>query len=426
MPDAIVDDSNGHKLCEATFDGEPITYCSRCGRWMAFRAHGITGDCKPATKEGKKILRTILVKKQHPLADRKGRQQQQQQQHFDKAPEKLKVAEKDAHHAQVIAKLCAAQKRKYQPWHLANAELQPTVTETATTAGANGDSDADDQQEPSEEEFEDVFGHQHNDDQLPTSGAASSSGPYVPSGVSPGVLSVTDTQRLSIGENKAKALAKQAARRSEGKASSTQRAVISDNREKAVAKKRARANQPVWDIVGHTADLFSVPTAVSSPVEPPVEPALPTSSSTVSPAPPAEPCLSLRPCKSRAKFPVQTQLPPTVPVFISETVQPPVEQVFTLPEEFVPPAVGDVEEDLAELNGCGFRKPSAESSSPEEVLVVSSGAELPFPEELTGVVDLGALADLLDLHNDAFPVSWPHGLDASTAYALLRRAKGQL
>jgi len=394
---------------------------------MAFRAHGITGECKPATKEGKKILRTILVKKQHPLADKKGRQQQQQQQHFDKAPEQLKVPEKDAHHAQVIAKLCAAQKRKYQPWHLANAELQPTVTEIATSAEVKNDSDDHDQQEPSDEEFEDVFGHQHNDDQLPSSGAASSSGPFVPSGVSPGVLSVTDTQRLSIGENKAKALAKQAARRSEGKASSTQRAVISDNREKAVAKKRARANQPVWDIVGHTTDLFSLPTAVSSPAEPPVvERALPTSSSTVSPAPPAEPCLSLRPCKSRAKFPVQTQLPPTVPLFISETVQPPVALVSTLPEEFVPPAVGDVEEDLAELNGSGFRKPNAESSSPEEVLVVSSGAEPLFPEELTGVVDLGALADLLELHNDAFPVSWPQGFDASTAKAVLLRARGQV
>jgi len=92
----------------------------------------------------------------------------------------------------------------------------------------------------------------------------------------------------------------------------------------------------------------------------------------------------------------------------------------------VPPAVGDVEDDLAELNASGFRKPSAVSSSPEEVLVVSSGAELLFPEEPTGVVDRGALADLLDLHNDAFPVSWPQGFDASTAKAVLLRARGQV
>jgi len=172
---------------------------------MAFRAHGITGDCKPATKEGKKILRTILVKKQHPLADRKGRQQQQQQQqqHFDKPPAKLQVAEKDAQHAQVIAKLCAVQKRKYQPWHLANAE---TVSQQAAGLGEGSliscpSPTLEDQQEAEEEveeEFEDVFGHQHHDDQPPCSDPASSSGPYVPS-----EASVTDTQRLSIGENKA-------------------------------------------------------------------------------------------------------------------------------------------------------------------------------------------------------------------------------
>jgi hypothetical protein len=422
MPDAVVDDSNGHKLCEVTFDGEPITYCSRCGRWMAFRAHGITGVCKPATKEGKKILRTILVKKQHPLADKKGRQVQQQQQHFDKAPVPLKVPDKDAHHAQVIAKLCASQKRKYQPWHLANAELQPTVAEIAVVAEVGNDSDDHDQQEPSDEEFEDVFGHQHEDVLPPSSGAASSSGPHVPSCVSPGVLSVSDTQRLSISENKAKAVAKQAARRSEGIASAAQRTAISSNREKAVAKKRARVNQPVWDIVGHTADLFSLDTAAASPSEPPAEFALPKASSTVLPAPPVDSGLSLRPCKSKAKFPVQTQLSPTVPVFICETVQLPVVPVAPPPVEFVPPAVGDVEEDLAELNGVGVRKPSAVSFSTEEVLAaVSTEAELLLPEELTEAVDLEVLTDLLELHCNGFPVSWPQGFDASTAKALLTR-----
>jgi len=399
---------------------------------MAFRAHGITGDCKPATKEGKKILRTILVKKQHPLADKKGRQQQQQQQHFDKAPEKLQVAEKDAQHAQVIAKLCAAQKRKYQPWHLANAEIQPSATEIAVAGETNNDSGADDHQEPSEEEFEDVFGHQHHDDQPPCSGAASSSGPYVPTGGSPNEVSVTDTQRLSIGENKARALAKQASRKAEGKVSSAQRSVISDNKEKAVAKKRARANQPVWDIVEHTVDLFSLPTAGSTSAEafvrdrkvekaPPAEPALPTPAE-------KESSPSVRPCKYKPKTApsklLLMQLPPVGPLFIAEAVQSPPVQVATLSEEFVPPAALDVDEELAELNGCAFRQPVTQRCAAVEQ--GSRDLEVLVPEEPPGGFDLGVLADLLDMHDDRLPVCWPPGLDALTARAVLLRAKGQV
>ena len=181
--------------------------------------------------------------------------------------------------------------------------------------------------------------------------------------------------------------------------------------------------------MGHTADLFSLPTACSSPVEPPAEPALPTPSSTVSPARPAEPCPSVRPCKSEFKTSssefLLTQLPPTVPVFISETVQPPVAQVSTLPEEFVPPAALDVDEELAELNGCVFGQPFVHSVQHDQRAVEqgSRGSEFSFPEEPPGGFDLDALADLLDMHNDRLPVCWPHGFDALTAKAVLMRAQ---
>jgi hypothetical protein len=109
-------------------------------------------------------------------------------------------------------------------------------------------------------------------------------------------------------------------------------------------------------------------------------------------------------------------------VFICETVLLPVVPVAPPPVEFVPPAVGDVEEDLAELNGVEVRKPSAVSFSTEEVLAaVSTEAELLLPEELTEAVDLEVLTDLLELHCNGFPVSWPQGFDASTAKALLTR-----
>jgi len=121
------------------------------------------------------------------------------------------------------------------------------------------------------------------------------------------------------------------------------------------------------------------------------------------------------------------RLPPACPVFISETTLSPVTeavQVSTLPEEVVPPAGVDVEVELAELNGGGVFQPRAESSFPEESEVGSSSAEFVFPEEPPGGFDLGALSDLLDLHNDLFAVSWPCGLDALTVSALLRRAEG--
>jgi hypothetical protein len=388
---------------------------------MAFRAHGITGNCKPATKEGKKILRTILVKKQHPLADKKGRQQQQQQQHFDKPPEKFQVAEKDAQHAQVIAKLCAAQKRKYQPWHLANAEMQPSAIEVAVAGEANDDLEAEDQQEPSEEEFEDVFGHQHQDDKPPCGGSASSSGPYVPC-----EMSVTDTQRLSISENKAKALAMQALRRTEGKVSSAQRTVISDNKAKAVAKKRARASQPVWNILEDT-DFYSVPTAGSTILE--TFPQDLRVNKELPPAPATSPDASVLACRNwpRTYELGSTELPPAFPVFIAETVQPPVTVTVQSPflsEEDVLPAGLNVEEELAELNGGGVRQSHAESSFPENSEVGSSCAVFCFPEEPPGDFDLIALSELLDLHNDRVVVSWPRGLDAVTVSALLKRAVG--
>ena len=118
------------------------------------------------------------------------------------------------------------------------------------------------------------------------------------------------------------------------------------------------------------------------------------------------------------------QLPPVGPLFVDETAQSLPVQVATLSEEFVLPSDVDVDEELAELNSCVSRQPvtqrcvaSERGSSDLEVLVVE--------EPLNGV-DLGALADLLELHNDAFPVSWPQGFDASTAKAVLLRARGQV
>ena len=181
----------------------------------------------------------------------------------------------------------------------------------------------------------------------------------------------------------------------------------------------------------HTVDFFSLPAAGSTSAEtfvhdqrvdkaPSPAPALPTPAE-------KESSPSARPCKHKPKTApsklLLVQLPPVGPLFVDETAQSLPVQVATLSEEFVLPADVDVDEELAELNSCVSRQPvtqrcvaSEQGSSDLEVLVVE--------EPLNGV-DLGALADLLDLHNDSFPVSWPHGLDASTANALLRRAKGQ-
>jgi len=186
--------------------------------------------------------------------------------------------------------------------------------------------------------------------------------------------------------------------------------------------------------VGHTVDLFSLPTAVSTPAEaigydkkvekaPPAEPALPT---------PKEPSPSVRPCKNRPRIPpselLLMQLPPAVPVFISEIIQPPPAQVSTLSEEFVPPAAIDVDEELAELNGCGVRQPLFCSlpgdPPPSAAEHDSSVQEFLLPDEPPGGFDLEALADLLDMRNDRLPACWPQGFDAFTAKAVLMRANG--
>jgi len=96
----------------------------------------------------------------------------------------------------------------------------------------------------------------------------------------------------------------------------------------------------------------------------------------------------------------------------------------------VSPAAFDVDEELAELNGCGVRQPRvrslSRSSHSRATEQDSSVQALSLPAEPPGGFDLEALADLLDMHNDRLPVCWPQGFDALTAKAVLLRANGQV
>ena len=97
--DAIVESVGQHDLHEVTFSGEPITFCSKCGRWMAFPAkQGLASQCAPPTREGERVLREILVHKRHPTASKRGSR------HFDTDPTATSIEHKDSHNAQVVAR----------------------------------------------------------------------------------------------------------------------------------------------------------------------------------------------------------------------------------------------------------------------------------------------------------------------------------
>jgi hypothetical protein len=116
LDDAVADNEKGHTLQQATFNGDPITFCNKCGKWMSFRAKGLASECGPPSYAGKVALRDILIRKRHPLKHRRGTLKHDDEEAQPRS--QFVVPHADTHHAQVVAKLVAGNKKRLgRPWH---------------------------------------------------------------------------------------------------------------------------------------------------------------------------------------------------------------------------------------------------------------------------------------------------------------------
>jgi hypothetical protein len=139
MHDAVVNDNLGHTILQATFGGEPLTFCGTCGRWMSFRAKALTAPCGPPTHAGKCALSNILVHKRHPDKHRRDTHK-----HFDEDAQPIDTGHADSHHAQVVARLVKRNQRAHgQPWHLHDSEhsqaAQPSQSASSNSRGSPDD-----------------------------------------------------------------------------------------------------------------------------------------------------------------------------------------------------------------------------------------------------------------------------------------------
>jgi hypothetical protein len=230
MNDAVAEGKLGHDLRQVTFNGEPITYCYHCGRWMAFRVRGLKDQCTGPTAAGVAALRNIVELQRHPLKSRRAEAKPE-----DAKPSAVAISHADSHHAQVVARLVAKNVRKRgKAWHTddlahSTAEAQPISSSGAADEDPALDSTLLESAPAGLHADEEEEGFDFGDE---TSNVRTVTGQPAPT---------TDDQPSSSSSSRAVA----------GPPSITNelRNVIELRRDQAKAKRRVRVKPTIWHII---------------------------------------------------------------------------------------------------------------------------------------------------------------------------------
>ena len=433
MNDAVAEGKLGHDLRQVTFNGEPITYCYHCGKWMAFRARGLKDQCIGPTAAGVAALRNIVELKRHPLKSRRAETRPE-----DALPSAVVASHADSHHAQVVARLVSRNVRKRgKAWHAddvkhSSAEVQPHSNSAAAEADPALDSTLPDSvpanPDASEEEEAFDFGDETSNarpiseqPRPPSDGQPSaSSSPNAAAGLQP----LTEELRSSIEKKRDLAKAKRRARNKpphwqitpapelEGVQSATStglpevlRISILQRRDAARAKKaRKEATVPAPPTAEDTSQDSAPAPAATTPPAP-----TPATDTTIAAGRCGASSLGAGPLPEDPGSDTAEERGLWAEMLAAEAAAEQARQ-----DELAATAARQAWVDAFELQEGLNRSPVAEPPPSSVQPTASSPEVVPLTSQLRAT-----LADLLELHLFGEPVSWPSGFDALTAQRCL-------